>query len=419
MKGLAKILGFALLLPLCGFGKPSANTAQNTTVYVVEESSTTPNMLTVHLERPENRVATQLILRAAQMGVLEQVKNMACDGKPIKEDKPGVWSIASDCQQIQWQVPLLENGALLASAQQSMRSGNFILFSEASSLPRLQNTTASEILKISIPHVTTLFPAANSLGELALPAANSAPLFVLLNPIVVGTDSSDSIKLTYLLDNATSGTRLPTLSSHMEGLKWLNTIIPDKTEKNFTIAWLGISAKQLNLAGAAGAGVLLTNYPNDGELSFGKAMLLYVGLHEAFHQIAMHYPNQPAWVAESLASYYGIRALEVALPNDPATSALLNRFLASASHFQNGLVTINSHVKKSDRSEYAAFYTKGIAFWMAVDNALKQTQGSHLDDHLLAVLQATYNTNGMPINLQKNLNFSPETWTSIQHQFLD
>lgn len=392
------------------------NATQIATTYIITESST-PNALTVTVTRNKTSSDTQLILRGISIGISEQIQNLMCDGKQIKKNKPGIWSIPANCQNIQWQVPLLKSGAEIAGAQQSLKSGDFILFSEASSLPRLKDAT-SEMVKLSIPTIKTIFPAPSSPSTVSLPNNNSAPLFLILNSTIAGTDTSDSIKLTYLLNDAEAISKLPNMTSHMKGLQWLNTVIPGKTKEDFTLAWLGLTAKKLSLAGAAGTGILLTNYPNDGEIPFGQAMLLYVALHEAFHQFAMNYPEQPTWVSESLASYYGVRAMQIALPNDPGSTALLEKFLANAEHFKNGLVTINRKVQQGDQSEYAAFYTKGIAFWRAVDDILKQKQDS-LDKHLLSALKTKYDAGGEPIDLQKNLGIMADPWEKLHHRFLD
>lgn len=45
----------------------------------------------------------------------------------------------------------------------------------------------------------------------------------------------------------------------------------------------------------------------------------------------MSYPDQPAFVAESLAAYYGLRALKIALPDDENYAALLKRFQVAVS----------------------------------------------------------------------------------------
>jgi hypothetical protein len=113
------------------------------------------------------------------MGITNQIENMTCDGKPIQEEKPGVWNVPRDCKKIQWQVSLIKSGAELASAQQSIKSADFMLFSEASSLARVKNSTLPEFLKISVPHLKSTFPALDSSNEISLPKVHAAPLFVI------------------------------------------------------------------------------------------------------------------------------------------------------------------------------------------------------------------------------------------------
>lgn len=395
-----------------------ASLKQTSTVYFIEESKSIANTLTVHVTRANSNSGTQLILRGVTMGITKQVQNVVCDNKQLKENKVGIWQVPAGCQKLRWQVPLAQSGNELASAQQSLRFGDFILFSEISSLPRLQDAT-SEYIKIAILNVKTIFPKPSTLNEIKLPNIHSAPFFLMLNPTIVGTKSSNAIKLTYFADNQIATSKLPNLSSHMIGLKWLNTIVPGKTEENFNIAWLGIPAKKVSLAGATGTDILLTNYPNNGKFSFGQAMLLYVTLHEAFHQLSSNYSEQPIWVSESLASYYGIRALQFALPNDANAAALIEKFIEGANQYKAGLITINRKVQEGDRSVYGAFYTKGIAFWMAVDNALRQTQNDNLDNRLLDVFRTKYDVYGEPIDLQKSLKLSPATWSTLRRLWLD
>lgn len=410
------LLIFASLIYFFNTSASAFSSTLEKVTYLVEQSTSSPNTLTVTINR-EQHSETQLVLHGAN-GIPQQVQNMMCDEKIIKEDKPGVWSIPIDCQKLHWQIPLIESGKELAANQQSMKSGNFMLLSSISSLPRLQDAS-DEIIKIDIPNISTIFPKPNLTGSIPLPNPTAAPFFILLNPAIVDAVTSDTITLTYFLDNPELIAALPNITSHMNGLRWLNTIIPGKNKEDFSIAWLGISKEKMSLAGAAGDDVLLTNYSNDGELKFGKVMLLYVTLHEAFHQLAMHYPNQPTWVSESLAAYYGARAVQIALPDDPRSTALMERFEADSNHFTDGLLAVNRKVENGDRSEYGAFYTKGLAFWAAVDKALQQTQGHGLDSYLTEIFQTRYDANGQPINLQKILNLSPEVWVTLRSRFLD
>jgi len=268
MKTLVKIYWLIFILSAGIFNPLHASPKQTSTVYFIEESKSIPNTLTVHVTRANSTLETQLILRGATMDITKQVQNVVCDNNPIKENKAGIWRVPAGCQKLQWQVPLAQSRTELASAQQSLRVGDFILFSEISSLPRLQDAT-SEFIKIAILNVKTIFPKPSSPNEIELPNMHSAPFFLIMNPAIVGSESSNAIKLAYFLDNPIATSKLPSMSSHMTGLKWLNTIMPRKVEESFNIAWLGITAKKVSLAGATGTDILLTNYPNDGEFPFG------------------------------------------------------------------------------------------------------------------------------------------------------
>lgn len=259
--------------------------AQKPIFYTIE--ALTPDSLKVSVDRPDAHRATKLVLNYSP--IKNQVENASCDGDVLQNDKPGIWSVPAGCKTIQWQVPLIENAGTLASEQQSGRSMDMIIFSEASSLPRLQDASGPEMIKLSMNSVTSSFPLPNRDSTFALPSRGSAPFFLLLNPPLVENYRSGNIRLRYVLDNPDAISRLPQPALHMKGLRWLSAMMPGQPGYEFTVAWLG-SAKHASLGGAAGHQILLVNYSVDDSLPFDKAMLLYVGLHEAFHQFAMNYP---------------------------------------------------------------------------------------------------------------------------------
>lgn len=415
MKHLITLIAFLCMLPVCCFGSDAISIHDNV-IYVIQESPSNPNLLNITVNRINSNSTTQLVLRSNSMGIPSQVDKVMCDGKLLSEVKTGVWSVPANCLKLQWQVSLLNNPNELASSQQSIKSGSFILFSESSSLPRLQDAS-DESIKILIPNVNSVFPIKNSIGEISLPKSPSAPLFLLINPNHVVNYSSDDVGLNYYIDDKTNFYLLPEVSSHVNALKWLKRVVHHNSKENFNIAWLRLPASKFSLSGATGNEVLLTNYPVDGILPFGKTMLLYVTLHEAFHQLATNNTQQPPWVSESLASYYGVQALQFSLPGDIEVTQLKERFLSGASQFKDGLITINQKVEEGDRSEYGAFYTKGIAFWLAVNNDLKKSNDS-LDNHIVDVMQANYDKNGVPTNLREILNLSPDVWSKLYHDFL-
>src|SRR5438105_1982474 len=142
MKTSIKIFWIVFILSAGCIGSLQANTSQTSTIYVVEKSKSISNSLTVHVIRHNKNSNTQLILRGASMGITEQVQNILCDNRPIKENKPGVWQVPTGCQKLQWNILLAQHGTELASSQQSINFGNSILISEASSLPRLKDASS-------------------------------------------------------------------------------------------------------------------------------------------------------------------------------------------------------------------------------------------------------------------------------------
>lgn len=403
------------ILPALGFYAFAAK-AEKRTIYVVNRSSRL-DQLDIHVDLEKKHADKRLILKGPSMGVASQVINMRCDSMLLSAIKPGEWLVPSRCRKIEWQTSLAKTSEVFASAQQSSRLNNFILFSEVSSLPRLQDASP-EFMQIALSDVKNTVPELNQNHQIPLPAFSQAPLFVLINAKPLGMLSSGPMRLAYLLDNPQNKSQLPNMDTHLRGLQWLNQVVPAKHNINFTIGWLGVSAPRPSLTGAAGSDVLLVNYPVQGQFPFGHAMLLYVALHEAFHHLAANYHNQPPWIAESLASYYGIRALQQALPGDPDVAQLMARFQEGGKNFKEGLLAINNKVEKGDRSEYGAFYTKGISFWAAVDKTLQQSHQQNLDRYVLSVLNTNHTDAKQVLDLEKELHLSPKEWTEIRTNFL-
>src|SRR3990167_755068 len=122
-------------------------------VYLIQPSHLSNNLI-VHVNRTGTHAATRLTLHGISWGVSNQVQNVVCDGHSAQEKKLGEWLIPGNCHHLQWEISLKTQDTL-ASAQQSIKAQHFILLSEASSLPRLNDATAPEVLKITIPDVQT------------------------------------------------------------------------------------------------------------------------------------------------------------------------------------------------------------------------------------------------------------------------
>jgi hypothetical protein len=174
----------------------------------------------------------------------------------------------------------------------------------------------------------------------------------------------------------------------------------------------------MSLGGATGDHLLLANYPDDGEVTLGKNLRLYIALHEGFHQLIENKPRLPSWVSESLASYVGLQAEEDVLKHDANTTQLQQKFISDSDKFKLGLLAINQQVKNGDQSQYGAFYTKGLAFWAEVDSALR-AQGDSLTSHLTDVLNSSFDGEDNFTNLGKTLHLSPRVLNSIERRYLN
>lgn len=385
-------------------------------VYRVQVVPGGEKRLRVVVGRSAGRAETRLVLRRVRYGAVPQVDHLRCDGQVLKQIDVGEWVVPAGCEQVSWEIPLADENTTLASAQQSVYKGSFILLSEASSLPRLQDAT-HEVLELNMPFAR-LTPHENKNHKINLPPLNEPPLFILLNADEVSSLTSHHLNLTYWLDNTNGKNKLPALRTHLSGLVLMSEWLHHTRAENFSVAWLGLSVHQMSLSGATGDHLLLANYPDDGEVVLGQTMRLYIALHEGFHQLIENKPTLPSWVSESLASYVGLQAEEDVLKHDGSSVQLQQKFISDSNKFKLGLLAINQQVKNGDQSQYGAFYTKGLAFWVEVDSALR-AQGDSLAAHLPDVLNSSFDGDDNFTNLGKTLHLSPRVLNSIERRYLN
>jgi hypothetical protein len=392
----------------------SASMATNKSVtYIVEHSQNEPNILKMQLNSDYTE-EKRFFLRGNLMNVQSQVECFTCDGEKIKEEN-GAWVIPAGAHELTWKILLKKADEIGIDQQQSMSSKESILISEISSLPRFENPAGQEVLKVLSWNTFQLYPNPNSNGEIPFPKMSEPPFFALINYTSVGTRRTESIELAYLIDHSSAHPLLPDMDANLKGLEWLKTITDVKGSERFTVGWCGILTEHHSLSGVTGDGILLVNYLCNKGAESDKAVLLYVVLHEAFHQLQQHYPAEPCWLKESLASYYGIQALKVAMPGEGGI--LMDRFQKSGEHFKDGLLKTAAEIKNSNRSNYGAFYTKGISFWAQVDKALLAQQ-SNLNRHLKEILSTQHNDAGDLTSLADVFKLPNAIWSDLYNRFL-
>jgi hypothetical protein len=385
------------------------------TIYRLERKGDEP-VLVVQVDRAAAAAETELVLRGAEWGVMPQVRAPSCDGEPLAEVRTGQWRVPAGCRSATWEVPLDRSGTAPASGQRSLIMGSGVLFSEGASLPRLKDADPVEALRIETG-AQALFPAPAG-GVLRLPGRSEAPLLVLIGVEPVARRAEQGTELVYFADDPGAIGRLPDIDAHLRGLMWLKERIPSATGR-FAVAWLGVSRDLFTIGGAAGRGLQLVNYFKAGEPDRGTAISLYIALHEAVHQLAALTRSRPGWAEESLASYVGAKALLAATNDAPDARAVVERFESDASAVKEGLLAIDRHMSQSgERSGTGAFYTKGLAFWAAVDEALRAEGQGGLDTRLAMLFTTDYEEGALD-GLGRALGLSADVWGQLRRRYLD
>lgn len=405
-------LSLSAILSTCLLGAAVSWSAAAT--YQVERAQ--PDRLRIATDRERDAPATMLALRSRDNGIRSQVEDVECDGKPLAAKDAGEWQVPAGCRQLRWSVPLDPSGTSDPNAQRSQLLESGILLSEASSLPRLGNVTAPEYLQFPAGRV---FPYAVA-GKLPLPDKGQPFLFALMGQVPMLETAEQGIGLIYFLDQRAAKGKVADMTQHMAGLKWLAARLHKTGPQNLSVLWMGVPQDRLTLSGQTGTGLLLVNYSaGDGKEMWGSSMRLYVPLHEAVHQMAASGNRRPAWYDESLASYLASRATLFVSKDDAGAMAMFDRFKADGKHFESGLIPMDRHVSETgDVSGVAAFDTKGVAFWDAVNTALA-AQGDSLENYYAALaMTKACDNDKLPDFIQTTLHLPDAVWSTLEKTYL-
>ncbi len=123
--------------------------------------------------------------------------------------------------------------------------------------------------------------------------------------------------------------------------------------------------------------------------------------HEQFHQltdlVAEDRVSRPVWVNESLAQYFGLKAIERSGLPQSSLAHIRNRFIEPDRKVEVPLLTLSRRYAAGDRSVYPLFYSQGATFWAELDRVLSEgSRGQQtLGDLLPALLQLEFDEAGM------------------------
>jgi predicted metalloprotease with PDZ domain len=117
--------------------------------------------------------------------------------------------------------------------------------------------------------------------------------------------------------------------------------------------------------------------------------------HEQFHQLVdlsrgdLPSPSAAVWFNESLAQYYGLKALSAADKSQDARDVWAE-FIDPHRPVEHGLLELNRRYVSGDHAVYNLFYSEGATLWHAIDTAIAtSTRGEKtLDDYLGDLLRA-------------------------------
>ena len=354
-------------------------------IYKVAVDPSRPYELAASLEfsapAPQLR---KLVVRGIAWGLESQVSAPRCGLAPLAPDGNSAWTVPATCREVSWTIvpTKVSDGTVDVSKQASLYfEQGWWLVSEPTSLLRVEgDDTAS---KLTIGRNAGFGATALGDGIWRLPSTNDAPEFFVLGNAAARPRTIDGFHVVHVADAADRVERLGLLKAHEAALGYLSTIIPttavSPNERALLIIWIGIDERHGHAGGAAGHRSFVANYvfgaPENERLNAARTLLVLA--HEQFHQLVGlargSLPAFPVWLNESLAEYYGLKAL-AAVPNNEAR-VIYAHFVDPARPVQRGLLELERRYASGDRAAYRLFYEQGATFWAEIDNALRASTG--------------------------------------------
>lgn len=400
---------FALLLPaLCCFGTMAY--AENG--YTVRQTQDKPSVLEMtYVLPPSDGVSfRKLSTRGVSWGLKEQIELPHCESSKelLAKDDDGNWIVPPACPRVKWTIstPMMRDGTYDVSAQASasMNQGKWVLLSEPTSILRIfEPNSQSNILSPGSGSTKLLGATPIKSGGWRIPGENNAPEFFVVGTPEVEHQHIGDFTVHYVADNWQRVNELGLLSLHTQVLHYLTSVVfADKSvqenDRSLLVVWIGIDAHKGGAGGAAGSRSFLANYLMNDEENAPQhlATTLMILAHEQFHQLADalrgNRPSMPIWINEGIAHYYGLRAMQHAIPNDIAAEKLTRHFIDPRRP-----VKYRFSEDKVDKHQLTALaYRQGATFWAELDRALSAASGgtTSLEKYIPDLLQMDFPDDG-------------------------
>jgi hypothetical protein len=380
--------------------------------YLVTADPSQLSELTVTLQLPRGAEGPRkLNVRGTDMGVHAQIDTPRCGRRPLRMTNDRAWVAPRGCDAVTWFVRprAVHDGEAIVSDQATLLFANrWVLLSEPASLLRIADDKATNSLTIQTrsgqPVGFGATPLVNQHWRVS--STNNAPEFFVVGDIAPTTRSIGPFDVRYLSDDPSRVERLGLEVLHERALGFLAKVLPPPAdlpanERSLLVVWVGVKETKGQSGGSAGSRSFVANYlfgePRSDPANAAHSLLILS--HEQFHQLADlargPLPPLPTWLSESLASYYGLKALSVAATGATADS-IRARFIDPARPVTEGLLSLARRHAAGDMSVYPMFYSQGASFWAAVDESLQRnsTEPRTLDALIPLLLRSSIGDSG-------------------------
>jgi predicted metalloprotease with PDZ domain len=247
---------------------------------------------------------------------------------------------------------------------------------------------------------------------------NNGPEFFVLGPAQPSHRKLGEFDITYCADDAGRVKQLGLEPLHASALNYLSQVVPlpqpaGPADRSLLVVWLGVSETRGGAGGAAGSRSFIANYDlgSSGNEGRNTALTMMIVAHEQFHQLVdialSDLPPQPSavWFNESLANYFGLKAL-VAADKSKSAKDVWAKFIDTERKVDHGLLELNRRYESGDQAVYNLFYSQGATFWHEIDGAIASATGGQrsLDNFLGNLIRTPMTKNGaLPISVVEQL----------------
>jgi len=344
-----------------------------------------------------------------------RIARVHCDGQRIFRDGDRGWPLPASCRRATWRVRLArvpEGGylahSLLAAYHPSRR---WVYLPGAGYLLEVVGVRGRATLRLILPPGLRVFHALDRLpdGRLLLPPAPSSRLALLgVGAFETRSAAVAGVRVRHLFAEPVPARFRGLLAAHKTGLAYLVHVFGAPHGPGLDAFWFRLGPTARVVSGYAGRRAVAISYVDQprGAPHLVPAIRPWLPilmlLHEQVHQLGV---AQPAWLSESLAQYYALKALGRSGALRPAEFAkALDRITQPWSRMPEAdrrvrlLAAHRRYLTTGSLGSFRVFYTNGARFWRTVDRAVVARSGGRrsLDSFVKQLLRMPYDRQGRP-----------------------